>query len=278
MRARELYGRAGHLLRDLGGAVLAAWTSLASARVELLAGDPARAERELARDYEALAALGERYFLPLIAAHLAQAVQAQGRDEEATTLAAKARELADEDDVEAQALWRRVLAKALAREGLLDEAEELAREGLGALEPTDAPVMQADALVDLAEVLLSDGRPGPRQRSKRRSTSTRRRATSCQPPACGPSSAHWCRKEPDSARVAGILARAEHLQHDPDPLLAVLRDLDDAAVLAGRQRAFLHAPDRLCRVLVGRLPEDEVLRLRAGRENLLLEGGEWPRS
>jgi class 3 adenylate cyclase/tetratricopeptide (TPR) repeat protein len=155
--ARDLYGRAGHLLRDLGGAVLAAWTSLASARVELLAGDPASAERELARDYEALSALGERYFLPLIAAHLAQAVQEQGRDAEAARLAATAQELADDDDVEAQALWRRVRARTLLREGRLDEAEELARESLALLAPTDAPVMQADALVDLAEVQLAGG-------------------------------------------------------------------------------------------------------------------------
>ncbi len=157
--ARELYGRASDLLRDLGGAVLAASTSLASARVELLAGEPARAELELARDYEELAALGERYFLPLVAAHLAQAVQAQGRHAEAAKLAASARELADEDDVEAQALWRRVRAKALAHDGRLDEAERLARESMDVLAPTDAPVMRADALVDLAEVLPARDEP-----------------------------------------------------------------------------------------------------------------------
>ncbi len=157
--ARELYGRAGHLLRDLGGAVLAASTSLASARVELLAGDPSRAEQELVRDYEALAAMGERYFLPLIAAHIAEAVQAQGRDSEAERLAAAAQELADADDVETQALWRRVRARVRAGEGRLDEAEALARESLTILAPTDAPMMRADALVDLAAVLLAGGEP-----------------------------------------------------------------------------------------------------------------------
>ncbi len=149
--ARELYGRARHLLRDLGGAVLAASTSLASARVEHLAGAPARAERELALDQEALAAMGERYFLPLVTAQLAEAVQAQGRRAEAVALAADAAELADEDDVEAQALWRRVRARALAEEGRFEEAESLVRESLALLAPTDAPVMRADALVDLAE-------------------------------------------------------------------------------------------------------------------------------
>jgi ATP/maltotriose-dependent transcriptional regulator MalT len=157
--ARELYGHAGDLLRDLGGAVLAAYTSLASARVELLAGEPGLAERELARDYEALDALGERYFLPLIAAHLAEAVHAQGRHAEAMKLAASARELADKDDVEAQALWRRVHAKTLVTEGRLEEAERLARESLEVLAPTDAPVMKADALVDLADVLFASGEP-----------------------------------------------------------------------------------------------------------------------
>ena len=158
-QARELYGRAGHLLRDLGGAVLAASTSLASARVELLAGEPERAEQELVRDYEALSEMGERYFLPLVAAHLAEAVQAQGRDSDAEKLAATAQELADADDVEAQALWRRVRARARAREGRLEEAETLVRESLAILAPTDAPMMRADALVDLAAVLQAGGVP-----------------------------------------------------------------------------------------------------------------------
>jgi ATP/maltotriose-dependent transcriptional regulator MalT len=94
-----------------------------------------------------------------VAAHLAEVVQAQGRHAEAARLAASARELADEDDVEAQALWRRVSAKALAEEGRLDEAERFAREATDILAPTDAPVMKADAFVDLAEVLQAKGDP-----------------------------------------------------------------------------------------------------------------------
>ena len=176
-QARELYGRAAHLLRDLGGAVLAASTSLASARVELLAGEPSRAEQELVRDYEALAAMGERYFLPLVAAHLADAVQAQGRDSEAEQLAAAAQELADADDVEAQALWRRVRARVRAQEGQLEEAEALVRESLAILAPTDAPMMRAEALVDLAAVLLAAGTRMGRPHSRRRSISTRARGT-----------------------------------------------------------------------------------------------------
>jgi hypothetical protein len=50
-----------------------------------------------------------------------------------------------------------VRARTLAHEGRLEEAEALARESLALLAPTDAPVMQADALVDLAEVQLANG-------------------------------------------------------------------------------------------------------------------------
>ena len=139
--------------------MLAASTSLVSARVELLAGDPVQAETELSRDYEALTAMGERYFRPLVAALLAQAISLQGRDDEATEIAAVAKELADEDDVEAQALWRRVRALVLAREDRLAEAEGLVREALARLEPTDALVMQADAWSTWPRSCSRRGRP-----------------------------------------------------------------------------------------------------------------------
>src|SRR5205085_2261595 len=53
-RARDAYRRARAVLEDLGSNVLAASLSLDSHAVELLAGDPAAAERELRRDYDAL--------------------------------------------------------------------------------------------------------------------------------------------------------------------------------------------------------------------------------
>src|SRR5438105_604150 len=53
-RARDAYRRARAVLEDLGTNVLAASLSLDSHAVELLAGEPAAAERELRRDYDAL--------------------------------------------------------------------------------------------------------------------------------------------------------------------------------------------------------------------------------
>jgi tetratricopeptide (TPR) repeat protein len=161
--ARDLYTRARLMLEELGRSVVAASTSQQSCLVELLAGDPAAAERELRRDFAELSEMGERYFLSTAAGELARAVYAQGRYGEAEELTRMAEDLSADDDVTSQALWRSVRAKTLARRGLDGEAEELAREAVELLEGTDALVLQADALEDLAEVLGLVGSDGARE-------------------------------------------------------------------------------------------------------------------
>src|ERR671931_504439 len=157
-RAREAYRRARTVLEDLGSNVLAASLSLDSHAVELLAGDPAAAERELRRDYDALERMGEKYLLSTIAGLLAQALCAQGRYEEANQMCMITASVAAEDDAQSQALWRSVRGKVLAhRNGSGDQAVELAREAVEILRSTDAIVWQADALVDLAETLAATG-------------------------------------------------------------------------------------------------------------------------
>jgi class 3 adenylate cyclase/tetratricopeptide (TPR) repeat protein len=160
--ARDLYTRARLMLEEFGRSVVAASTSQQSCRVELLAGDPAAAERELRRDFDELSEMGERYFLSTAAGELAGAVYAQGRYAEAEELTRAAEELSAEDDLTSQALWRSVRAKTLARRGLDGDAEELAREAVELLEDTDALILQADALEDLAEVLALVGSDGAR--------------------------------------------------------------------------------------------------------------------
>jgi ATP/maltotriose-dependent transcriptional regulator MalT len=155
--ARELYMRAHALFEELGLAVLAAWTTLQSSAVEMLAGDPARAEEELRKHFETLTDMGEKYTLPLLTVLLARSVFAQGRSEEAAEIAGMAKELAAEDDLEAQVLWRGVRARALATDGDFQEAERLAREAVDLIRTSDAPVKQAEALMDLAEVLVKSG-------------------------------------------------------------------------------------------------------------------------
>jgi tetratricopeptide (TPR) repeat protein len=161
--ARDLYARARLMLEELGRSVVAASTSQQSSLVELLAGDPAAAERELRRDFDELSEMGERYFRSTAAGELARAVYAQGRYAEAEELTRIAEELSADDDVTSQALWRSVRAKALARRRLDGDAQELAREAVELLEGTDALILQADALEDLAEVLMLLGEPGARR-------------------------------------------------------------------------------------------------------------------
>jgi class 3 adenylate cyclase/tetratricopeptide (TPR) repeat protein len=162
-RARDLYTHARLMLADLGRSVVAASTSQQSCGVEMLAGDPAAAERELRRDFSELLDMGEKYFLSTAAGELARAVYAQGRYAEAEELTLMAEELSADDDLTSQALWRSVRAKALARRGLAREAEELAREAVELLRGTDALALQAGTLEDLAEVLALVGADATRE-------------------------------------------------------------------------------------------------------------------
>ena len=156
-RGRELYETARLTLEEMGRSVVAASTSLDSCGVELLAGDPARAEQELRRDYEALETMGEQYLLSTVAGELARAVHLQGRIDEADRFTRRAEELAAADDVTSQALWRSVRARVLADRGERAEAIALASEAVELLRQTDAAVTQADALVDLGHVLRNGG-------------------------------------------------------------------------------------------------------------------------
>ena len=114
---RQLYADAQAMLSELGSTVVGASTSLATALVELLAGDLGAAERELTRDYQALTELGEKYLLSTVAGELARVFYAEGRFEEAEQMSHQAQDLADPDDIESQIRWRTVHARLLARNG-----------------------------------------------------------------------------------------------------------------------------------------------------------------
>jgi ATP/maltotriose-dependent transcriptional regulator MalT len=157
-RARALAREARAMLEDMGKSVISASTSLDSCGVEMLAGEPETAERDLRRDYEALEQMGEKYLLSTVAAELAAVLADQHRDEEAERYTAVAEELAADDDLTSQALWRWVRAEVLARRGKDAEAQKLAREATGLLDETDSLVAQADALLALAEVVDLGGR------------------------------------------------------------------------------------------------------------------------
>jgi class 3 adenylate cyclase/tetratricopeptide (TPR) repeat protein len=121
--------------------------------IELQAGDSSLAERTLRDAYQRLEAMGERGFLSTIAGELAHVLYGQGRDDEAEHFARKCADAATSDDVVSQALWRTALAKVLAHRGDLGEAERLVRAALASAGETDFIRLEANALLDLAEVL-----------------------------------------------------------------------------------------------------------------------------
>jgi tetratricopeptide (TPR) repeat protein len=156
-KARELYRRGRELVADLGPSVTSASASLELSRVEMLAGDPSAAERELRRDYDTLTAMGETYYRSSVAAFLAQALWALDRRAEADGYARIAEELADADDVLSQVTWRTVRAKLLAVAGNGDEGQALAHEAVTIAARTADIEQHADALLDLAEVVRLRG-------------------------------------------------------------------------------------------------------------------------
>ena len=159
-RARELTRRGREMLEELGIGVEVASVALEAWRVEMLAGDVETAEHELRRGYDLLQAVGEKYFLSTVAGLLGQTLFALGRHDEVEPLGQLARELAADDDIDTQALWRCVLGKVLTREGSGGEGEALVREAIEILEPTDAVLLKFGALLDLAEVLRLAGKTG----------------------------------------------------------------------------------------------------------------------
>ena len=130
---------------------------------EVLGGIAATAGRhedaaELLRDYcDQLEASGRIGYLSSSAPELGRSLCKLGRFDEAEPLAQRGRELASEDDLNAQMLWRQVQALVEANRGHHSHAEQLAREAVALGERSDALNWQGDALSDLAEVLHASG-------------------------------------------------------------------------------------------------------------------------
>jgi tetratricopeptide (TPR) repeat protein len=159
--ARELCDRSKRLFLDLGLVGLLSATHWYAGSIELLAGDPERAEEEvraaLAHDDP------ERLHIqfPERSALLGEAVLARGNVSEAIRHTETSERFAAPDDVYTQVGWRRVRAQAVALDGRLAEAAALAAEAVRLAETTDSLDLQGDAWLSRAHVarLGADGDP-----------------------------------------------------------------------------------------------------------------------
>jgi class 3 adenylate cyclase/tetratricopeptide (TPR) repeat protein len=140
--ARRFAGLAETIFLELGLQLAFAGLTQVTAPVELLAADPAAAERELRRGLDILEPRGSDGYQQAL---LAEALYRQARYDEAATCVAVAATKDAEGVVLSQVTWRSVRAK-------LEHSETLAREALALAETTDATNLVADALVDLAVV------------------------------------------------------------------------------------------------------------------------------
>jgi hypothetical protein len=150
--ARELYLHARAVGEEFGvGPVLAALANY-TGPIEVLAGDPVAAERELRAGCRALLELGETTVLSTTSALLARVLEGEGRLDEAEEQTRISEGYASRDDLASQTTWRGVRARVLARRGELGQAEELVREAVAIADRTDFLVWRGEAQLDLAEV------------------------------------------------------------------------------------------------------------------------------
>jgi class 3 adenylate cyclase/tetratricopeptide (TPR) repeat protein len=141
--ARQHARLAETVFLELGLQLAFAGLTQVTGPLELLAGDPAAAERELRRGLEILEQHSSDGYQQAL---LAEALFRQKRDDEAAACVRIASEKDAEGNVRSQVTWRSVRAK-------LEGSAELARDALALAETTDATNLIADALVDLAIVL-----------------------------------------------------------------------------------------------------------------------------
>ena len=158
--ARAMIRESQAIVSDLGlRGTLEDMTSWHIGIIESLASDFAAAERSLLEQYVAFEKMGERSHLSTVAGELARLMCELGRFEEAERFARVCEEFAASDDIASQVLWRSGRGRALSRRGDPETAESFAREAVSMSMQTDSLEMQADAKMDLGDVLQAVGRP-----------------------------------------------------------------------------------------------------------------------
>jgi class 3 adenylate cyclase/tetratricopeptide (TPR) repeat protein len=131
---------------------------LSIALVELMAGEPAVAERVLRRSYQELTHLPGTGQLDPVVILLARALAMQGRDEEAMERTRECERSAPNSHRDTQIKWRAIRALLLARRGELKAAERLAGEAVTLTADWEQDDSTAEVEADYAHVLRLAGK------------------------------------------------------------------------------------------------------------------------
>ncbi len=150
--ARAAIARSQAIFTRSGSALNWSVCAMLAGHIELVAGDPAAAERVLTDGRQALRQSEASGYLTGIVALLAEAVYAQGRLGEAWQLTEQAKAAAGISDQDVQARWRATRAKVLARQGQFAVARQLAGEAVALAAATSRASMLAEMLMASAEV------------------------------------------------------------------------------------------------------------------------------
>jgi tetratricopeptide (TPR) repeat protein len=132
-----------------------------------LVGELETAEALLRDTWEMSARVGETGWRSTAGAQLAEVLVEQGRDAEAAEVLAELETLVSPDDFEPQSRIRWVRATMLARQGRLEEAEQLAREAVAIVDESDYLDQRGGAHRTLAEVLALAGRDAEAEAERR---------------------------------------------------------------------------------------------------------------
>jgi class 3 adenylate cyclase/tetratricopeptide (TPR) repeat protein len=150
--ARAAIARARAIMDELSLRHLRAHSTDVAVLVELLAGDYEAAEREARAAYAVLDEMGDRAYQASEAHLISMALEAQGRVDEAEQWLVISEAFGDPDRFD-----RVLRAQIMARRGLLDDAERLARSALERGDESPVPLF-ADPRFTLAEILARAGR------------------------------------------------------------------------------------------------------------------------
>ncbi len=160
--ARAAFGRALAVYDEFGLQGRRAICSLIGSQIELLAGRPLEAERELRAAHAVAAGLGAPGVAATLAAVLADVVLLLDRLDEAEALTAEVEATAPDDDFFPQVLRRTVSGRLHARRGRLDEARRPIAEAVSMTDDVDFPELRVSALLAAGEVAAAEGRDAGR--------------------------------------------------------------------------------------------------------------------